>query len=237
MPAIDGVPDPACSLAGCSAADPASGKPERISHVVVMGTGEPFDNYEHVVTFLRMLTDPGGLNLSARNITVSTCGIVPRIYDFAKEDLPVTLALSLHAVTDEKRRKIMPIANRYSIDECVEACRFYAKETGRRVTFEYSLIRGVNDTGEDARLLAGLAKRVGGDASVAAHVNLIPVNPVTESAFRQPDNTSVRAFAAKLEKRGINVSIRRALGRDIDGACGQLRRRHADNASFGADNA
>ena len=203
--------------------------PARISHVVIMGTGEPLDNYDNVVQFIRMLTDENGMHLSARNITLSTCGIVPRIYDLAKEGLPVTLALSLHAVTDQQRRGIMPIANRYTIRECIDACRFYAQATGRRVTFEYSLIRGVNDTEEDAQRLADLARQAGGNSSPAAHINLIPVNPVTESGYERPDTAAVRAFQTKLEKRGINVSIRRALGRDIDGACGQLRHRHAGN--------
>ena len=193
---------------------------EKISHVVVMGTGEPFDNYDHLVRFLHLLTDENGQHLSQRNITVSTCGIVERIYDFAREDLSVTLALSLHAATDEKRRKIMPVANRYTIRELTDACLYYFKRTGRRVTFEYSLIAGVNDTDADAAQLAGLA------AKVKAHINLIPVNPVTENSYRQPTADAVAAFKNKLEKQGINVSIRRVLGRDIDGACGQLRLRH-----------
>lgn len=193
---------------------------EKISHVVVMGTGEPLDNYDNLVTFLHMLTDENGQNLSMRNITVSTCGIVPRIYDLAKEDLSITLALSLHAPTDEKRRQIMPIAETYSIRELMDACRYYFDTTGRRITFEYSLIANVNDTEEEARDLGTLAKSVG------AHINLIPVNPVKERGYQQPQMTAVRAFKEKLEKQGINVSIRRVLGRDIDGACGQLRHRH-----------
>ncbi|SDZ78875.1 23S rRNA (adenine2503-C2)-methyltransferase [Lachnospiraceae bacterium NK3A20] len=193
---------------------------EKISHVVVMGTGEPLDNYDNLVTFLHMLTDENGQNLSMRNITVSTCGIVPRIYDLAKEDLSITLALSLHAPTDEKRRQIMPIAETYSIRELMDACRYYFDTTGRRITFEYSLIANVNDTEEEARDLWTLAKSVG------AHINLIPVNPVKERGYQQPQMTAVRAFKEKLEKQGINVSIRRVLGRDIDGACGQLRHRH-----------
>ncbi len=193
---------------------------ERVSHVVVMGTGEPLDNYDNLVRFLRLLTDENGLNLSQRNVTVSTCGIVPRIYDLAKEKLSITLALSLHAVTDEKRREIMPIANQYSISELMEAAGHYFDMTGRQVTFEYSLIRDVNDSEEDARMLAALA------GPLKAHVNLIPVNPVKERGYRQTKDSGVRAFEKKLEKSGINVSIRRVLGRDIDGACGQLRHRH-----------
>ena len=195
---------------------------EKISHVVVMGTGEPLDNYENLLKFLRMLTDENGQNLSMRNVTVSTCGIVPRIYDLAREKLSITLALSLHATTDERRREIMPIANTYTISECMAACRYYFEETGRRVTFEYSLIKGVNDSLRDAKELAALAR------SISAHINLIPVNPVRERDYKQPDLSAVQAFRAKLEKHGINVSIRRVLGRDIDGACGQLRHRHIE---------
>lgn len=195
---------------------------EKISHVVVMGTGEPLDNYENLLKFLRMLTDENGQNLSMRNVTVSTCGIVPRIYDLAREKLSITLALSLHATTDERRREIMPIANTYTISECMAACRYYFEETGRRVTFEYSLIKGVNDSLRDAKELAALA------GSISAHINLIPVNPVRERDYEQPDLFAVQAFRAKLEKHGINVSIRRVLGRDIDGACGQLRHRHIE---------
>ena len=195
---------------------------EKISHVVVMGTGEPLDNYENLLKFLRMLTDENGQNLSMRNVTVSTCGIVPRIYDLAREKLSITLALSLHATTDERRREIMPIANTYTISECMAACRYYFEETGRRVTFEYSLIKGVNDSLRDAKELAALA------GSISAHINLIPVNPVRERDYEQPDLSAVQTFRAKLEKHGINVSIRRVLGRDIDGACGQLRHRHIE---------
>lgn len=195
---------------------------EKISHVVVMGTGEPLDNYENLLKFLRMLTDENGQNLSMRNVTVSTCGMVPRIYDLASEKLSITLALSLHATTDERRREIMPIANTYTISECMAACRYYFEETGRRVTFEYSLIKGVNDSLRDAKELAALA------GSISAHINLIPVNPVRERDYEQPDLSAVQAFRAKLEKHGINVSIRRVLGRDIDGACGQLRHRHIE---------
>ena len=195
---------------------------EKISHVVVMGTGEPLDNYENLLKFLRMLTDENGQNLSMRNVTVSTCGIVPRIYDLAREKLSITLALSLHATTDERRREIMPIANTFTISECMAACRYYFEETGRRVTFEYSLIKGVNDSLRDAKELAALA------GSISAHINLIPVNPVRERDYEQPDLSAVQAFRAKLEKHGINVSIRRVLGRDIDGACGQLRHRHIE---------
>lgn len=195
---------------------------ERISHVVVMGMGEPFDNYDNLIRFLRLLTCPEGMNLSQRSVTVSTCGIVPGIRRFTGEGLHVTLALSLHAATDEQRRKIMPVANRWSIAELMEACGEYSRVTGRQVTFEYSLIKGVNDSRADALGLVKLAK------PLRAHINLIPVNPVRERGFSHPDSEGVRAFKMELEKHGVNVSIRRALGKDIDGACGQLRNRYAE---------
>lgn len=193
---------------------------ERISNVVVMGTGEPLDNYDNLLRFLRLLTDEAGLHISMRSVTVSTCGIVPNIRRLADEKLPLTLALSLHAGTDEKRRKLMPVANSYSIAQLMEACRYYFDRTGRRITFEYSIIAGVNDTQEDAEELIGLAK------GLNCHVNLIPVNPIRERDYRQPDMRYVQSFKNKLEKNGINATIRREMGRDIDGACGQLRRRH-----------
>ena len=192
---------------------------EKVTHVVVMGTGEPLDNYAALVRFLHLLTDENGQNLSQRNITVSTCGIAPRIRELADERFSITLALSLHAPSDEKRRRIMPIAERYTIAELMAACRYYYERTRRQVTFEYSLIRGVNDTREDAAQLSALAR------PLRAHVNLIPVNPVRERAYAQPSRIYVLAFKKELEKNGINVTIRRELGRDIDGACGQLRHR------------
>lgn len=193
---------------------------ERVSNVVVMGTGEPFDNYGNLLRFLRLLTDEKGLHISQRNITVSTCGLVPYIYRLAEERLQITLALSLHATTDEKRRRLMPIANRYSIDELMRACADYFSKTGRRITFEYSLVGGVNDTDEDAAELSALA------GPLHCHVNLIPVNPIKERDFVQSEAERIIAFKNKLEKNRINVTIRREMGRDIDGACGQLRRRH-----------
>lgn len=192
---------------------------ERVSNVVVMGTGEPLDNYENLLRFIRMLTDENGLHISQRNVTVSTCGIVPNMRRLAEERLQITLALSLHAVTDEKRRELMPIANRYSIQELMEACRYYFEKTGRRITFEYSLVGGVNDTDQDAAGLAALA------APLGCHVNLIPVNPIKERDFVQSEAARITAFKNKLEKKQINVTIRREMGRDIDGACGQLRRK------------
>ena len=194
---------------------------ERVSHVVVMGSGEPMDNYDNLLTFLRLITAEEGHNLSQRNITVSTCGIVPGIRALMKEKLQLVLALSLHAPTDEKRRLLMPIAAKYPLDEVLSACQEYYEETGRRVTFEYSLVAGQNDTDEDAALLARRLKPLKG------HINLIPVNPVAErDKIRRPRRSDVEKFKIKLEKYGINVTIRREMGTDIDGACGQLRRRY-----------
>ena len=191
---------------------------ERVSNVVVMGSGEPMDKYDNTVKFVKMLSDEHGLNISQRNITVSTCGLVPKIYELADEDLSITLAISLHATTDEKRRSLMPIANKYSIREIKEACLHYFDKTGRRLTFEYSLVGGVNDTDEDAEELADILREVNG------HVNLIPVNPIKERDYVSSTDKRVAAFKNKLEKKQINVTIRREMGRDIDGACGQLRR-------------
>ena len=199
------------------AAGRAAGR--RVSHVVVMGTGEPLDNYSQLVRFIRILSHEQGMNMSQRNITVSTCGIVPQIYELTKEKLQITLALSLHGATDEKRQALMPIAKKYSLAEVMEACDFYFQNTGRRITYEYSLIGGVNDTDEDAAQLAGLLRRRN------CHLNLIPVNPVEERDFQPPVGKDADKFKIKLEKYGINVTIRRKMGRDIDGACGQLRRR------------
>ncbi len=191
---------------------------ERVSNVVVMGTGEPMDNYDNLVQFLKLLTDENGLHISARNVTVSTCGIVPNMRKLAKEHLQITLALSLHATTDEKRKKLMPIANKYSIAELMEACRYYFEQTGRRITFEYSLVGGVNDTKEDAEELIALA------SPLNCHVNLIPVNPIKERDYVQSDIRHIQAFKERLERGKVNCTVRREMGRDIDGACGQLRR-------------
>lgn len=193
---------------------------ERVSNVVVMGTGEPLDNYENLLRFIYMLSDENGLNISQRNITVSTCGIVPRMYDLAEEKLQITLAISLHASSQEKRQELMPIANKYSIEEVLEACRNYFDKTGRRLTFEYSLVGGKNDSQEDADRLAHLI------GNLNCHVNLIPVNPIKERDFVQSDKKVIEKFQNKLEKYQINVTIRREMGRDIDGACGQLRKRY-----------
>lgn len=195
---------------------------ERISNVVIMGSGEPLDNYDNAVQFIKMLSDENGLNISQRNITLSTCGIVPRIYDLADEDMQITLAISLHAVTDERRRELMPIANKYSIEEILKACRAYYGHNNRRLTFEYSLVKGVNDSEDDARALGKLLR------GINAHINLIPVNPIKERDFRQSEANAVVNFKNKLEKYGENVTIRREMGRDIQAACGQLRKNYID---------
>ncbi len=192
---------------------------ERVSHVVVMGTGEPLDNYDNLLKFLELLTDEQGLHISQRNITVSTCGIVPNMRRLAEEKLQITLAVSLHASSQQKRLELMPVANKYEIEELLEACREYFAKTGRRITFEYSLVGGVNDKTEDAVQLAALIKNMN------CHVNLIPVNPIEERDYVQSGKRAVAEFKEKLEKYGITVTVRREMGRDIDGACGQLRRR------------
>lgn len=193
---------------------------ERVSNVVIMGTGEPLDNYENFLRFIRLLTDEHGLHISQRNVTVSTCGIVPKMRELAEEDLQITLALSLHGTTQEKRKELMPVANKYGLQDVLHACDEYFEKTGRRITFEYSLVHGVNDTDEDAAELARILKPRN------CHLNLIPVNPVKERSFVRPSRKNALNFKNKLEKSGINVTIRREMGADIDGACGQLRRRY-----------
>lgn len=193
---------------------------ERVSNVVIMGTGEPLDNYENFLRFIRLLTDEHGLHISQRNVTVSTCGIVPKMRELAEEDLQITLALSLHGTTQEKRKELMPVANKYGLQDVLHACDEYFEKTCRRITFEYSLVHGVNDTDEDAAELVRILKPRN------CHLNLIPVNPVRERSFVRPSRKNALNFKNKLEKSGINVTIRREMGADIDGACGQLRRRY-----------
>ena len=193
---------------------------ERISNVVVMGTGEPLDNFENLLKFIEMLTDENGVHISQRNLTISTCGIVPKMKELAEKQLSITLALSLHASNQEKRKELMPIANAYDIKEVIDVCKYYFEKTGRRITFEYSLVGGVNDTDEDARELSNLIK------GMNCHVNLIPVNPIKERDYVQSNEKVIMAFKNKLEKNHINVTVRREMGRDIDGACGQLRRKY-----------
>lgn len=195
---------------------------ERVHNVVVMGTGEPLDNYDSLLRFIHLLTDEGGLHISQRNLTVSTCGIVPNMRRLADEKLQITLALSLHASSQEKRKTLMPVAYRFDLKDVLDACRYYFEQTGRRITFEYSLVGGVNDSSEDARELTELVK------DLNCHINLIPVNPIKERDYVQSDSRAILNFKNKLEKSGINVTIRREMGRDIDGACGQLRKSYMD---------
>ena len=195
---------------------------ERVSHVVVMGTGEPLDNFDNLLRFIELLTGEGGQNLSQRNVTVSTCGLVPKIRELAEKKLQITLALSLHAPNQEKRRELMPVANKYELSSVIDACKTYVELTGRRITFEYSLVAGANDSPEDAKELADLIK------GINCHVNLIPVNPIKERNYKRPKGEAVQGFKNKLEKYGINVTIRREMGQDIDGACGQLRKKYME---------
>ena len=200
---------------------------ERISNVVVMGSGEPLDNFDSLVRFLELLTDENGLHISARSVTVSTCGIVPGIRKLADLHLQITLALSLHCADQKKREQLMPVAKRYALPEVLEACRDYYDITGRRVTFEYSLVQGFNDSPEDAARLAKIA------GELHAHVNLIPVNPIRERSFERPDHQAVQRFRGQLERKGVNATVRREMGIDISGACGQLRRSYQSEEDGG----
>ncbi len=190
---------------------------ERIGHIVIMGTGEPFHNYANVARFLRLVNSPKGLNISMRNITVSTCGLVDGIRRFADDFPQVTLAISLHAPADELRSSMMPVNDRYPVKEVIKAAADYTKITGRRVTFEYALAKGVNDSMEHADMLSGLLR------GILCHVNLIPLNEVKESGLAGVGKKHAEDFRARLEQRGIPATVRRELGSDIDAACGQLR--------------
>ena len=192
----------------------------RIHNIVLMGSGEPFDNYDNVVKFLRLVNSPTGLNISIRNISLSTCGLVNRIDDFIREGLPVTLSLSLHAPNDSIRQKIMPVANAYAYEDVIAACRKYSEETGRRVVIEYALIKDVNC---EVRHAEELARRLRG---MRCHVNLIPLNAVKERNLEAPTKQDVAAFLKRLELKNISATVRREMGADIDGACGQLRRKY-----------
>lgn len=191
----------------------------KISGVVLMGIGEPMDNFDNVVNFLKILSCDKGMNMSLRHVSVSTCGVVPRIYELAELRLGITLSISLHASNNKARSEIMPVNNRYDIDQLLEACRYYFKVTGRRISFEYALIDGHNDTREDAK---ELAKLLGG---FVCHVNIIPVNKIKERNYRS-DRKSAHRFQKYLEELGLNATVRRTLGADIDAACGQLRREY-----------
>lgn len=192
---------------------------ERVSNVIVMGMGEPLDNYEQLLGFIRLLSDPDGICISQRNITVSTCGLVDKIRDLMQEHLQITLAISLHAPNDEIRQKTMPVAKRYRMEEIFDVCHEYVKQTGRRITFEYSMIRGVNDHKAHAEELSRRCK------GLNCHVNLIPLNEVKERECLRSYAEDVERFKIILERNRINVTIRREMGSDIDAACGQLRKK------------
>lgn len=190
---------------------------ERVSHIVVMGIGEPFENYENLTKFIEIINSEKGLNIGSRHITVSTSGIVPKIYNFADQHPQVSFAVSLHAPTDELRTQLMPINRAYPLEKLMEAVKYYIKQTNRRITFEYGLIKNVNDTVECANQLADLVGRLN------CHINLIPVNYVPERGFDRTPIEHIEKFEQTLKKRGVNVTVRRELGSDIDAACGQLR--------------
>ena len=203
----------------------AQGNGQKVGNIVLMGSGEPLDNYDNVVKFLRILRMEGGLCIGMRSVSLSTCGLVEQMRRFAKEDLPVTLSLSLHAPNDEVRRTLMPVARRYPMEEVLDACRYYIEETGRRVIFEYALVHGVNASPEQAAELAGKLR------GMQCHVNLIPLNSVPERGLMGVSEREVDAFKKVLERKNISVTRRREMGDDIEGACGQLRRRYIqDNA-------
>lgn len=193
---------------------------ERISHVVLMGMGEPLDNYENVLHFLELVTCPEGMNLSMRAVSLSTCGIVDKIYDLADKKLQLTLSVSLHAPNDKIRSQTMPVNKRWSIQELMKACRYYARTTGRRISFEYAMIAGLNDSDACARELCGRLR------GILAHVNLIPVNDVTGTGYKKSDRTRQKRFVQILQEHGVTATVRRTLGADIEASCGQLRRKH-----------
>ena len=196
---------------------------ERVSNIVLMGIGEPLDNYDNVITFLKNVNNENSMNIGYRHISLSTCGLVDKIYRLAEENMPITLSVSLHAPDDETRNKIMPVNKKYNIKELMAACREYINITGRRISYEYILIDGLNDSIEDAGNLAKLVK------GTLAHINLIPANFVPESGFKKTPQNRVIAFKNELEKNHINATVRRELGSDIEASCGQLRRNEAKN--------
>lgn len=193
---------------------------ERINNIVLMGTGEPFDNYDEVMKFLRTVNNPKGLNIGMRHITISTSGLVPKIIEFADEDLQCTLAISLHAPNNEIRDTLMPINKKYRIEELIDACRYYINKTNKRITFEYALINGVNDSEKNAEQLAKLLH------GMLGHVNLIPINEVEEKGFSKATKSAIDRFRSILDRNHIEVTVRRELGSDINAACGQLRKKY-----------
>jgi len=198
---------------------------ERVSNIVMMGIGEPLDNFDNVIKFLRLVNHKDGLNIGYRHISLSTCGVVPGIKRLSEVDLPITLSISLHAATDEKRSEIMPVNKKWCIAELLAACVDYYKVTGRRISFEYTLIHGKNDSREDARRLGELLLAAFRPVGAPIHVNLIRVNEVKETGFRKGSAEEANAFAAFLEKMGVTATVRRRLGADVNAACGQLRRK------------
>ncbi len=208
---------------------------ERISNIVMMGIGEPLDNYDNVVQFLRLVAHPDGLNIGYRHISLSTCGVVPGIMKLAEEEFPITLSISLHAPDDETRSSIMPVNRRWGVDELLSACKAYYDRTGRRMSFEYTLIAGKNDAPDRAVALANVLNRHlrTRTTTMPIHVNLIPVNEVEETGFSRSSDDAVAAFARVLEKHGIRATVRRKLGSDIDASCGQLRRAEEKRGSEG----
>lgn len=199
---------------------------ERISNIVLMGAGEPFENYEQVIKFLKLVNHEKGLNVGLRHITLSTSGVVPGIYAFAEEKMPCTLAISLHAADDTTRGLLMPVNKKYPLPELMEACRHFINKTNKRITFEYALIKGINDDRESAEKLSRLLK------GMLCHVNLIPMNKVEGRDFEKSNKETVQLFKTILEKNGIEATTRRELGADIDAACGQLRRKYLENQSI-----
>ena len=197
---------------------------ERISNIVMMGIGEPLDNFNNVIQFLKLVNNEEGLNIGYRHISLSTCGVVPGIYKLAEVDIPITLSISLHASTDEKREEIMPVNKKWNIEPLLSACVDYYKVTGRRISFEYTLISGKNDSEEDALSLGRLLKNAFRGTGAPLHINLIRVNEVKESGFKKGSAESANSFAGVLEKMGVVATVRRRLGADVNAACGQLRR-------------
>lgn len=198
---------------------------ERISNVVLMGMGEPLDNYENTLRFLELVSSEKGMNIGMRHISLSTCGIVDKIYDLAEKEYQLTLSVSLHAPNDEIRSKIMPVNNRWNVEQLLKACRFYADRTGRRISFEYAMISGVNDSEDNARELAARLK------GILCHVNLIPVNSVKGSSFQKSPREQMKNFVRVLSNKGIRVTVRRTLGSDINASCGQLKRRYKEEVA------
>lgn len=199
---------------------------DRISNIVLMGSGEPLDNYENVIKFIKSVNDKFGLNIGQRHITLSTCGIVPKIYELANENFQITLAISLHAPEDYIRKQSMPIAKKYSIDELISACKYYIEKTNRRITFEYALISDFNDSIENAKKLSNLLN------GLLCHVNLIPLNEVAERNYKKTNKSSIEEFQKILLGNGIEATLRREMGADINAACGQLRRSYIKNSDL-----